>query len=558
MAYRNYVISFCLSAGLLAAQPGPPGVRPGPGRGNGPPATAPPPAPVKPEDLGAIQGQVFNAATGEPLKKASVSLRRLDSRGQPLATVADSGGQFSIAGVEPGRYRLFADRNGFVRQEYGARGPERPGTSLTVEKAQRLTSIVLRLSPQAVITGRILDEDGDPVRNVHVQAMRSGYNEGRRQLVSAGNTQTNDLGEYRLYDLPGGKYYVSAVFRGGGPQIAATKERYLPAYYPASTDPSTAVLLVVPGGAQLQGIDMTLRRGSTVAVHGRIVNAIGPSRGASIRLVSRGSGLLVSQGQFTPPGNQSDTFEIRGVIPGAYTLVISTAAQRRQYTYRQPLDVGPSGIDGLTVTIPPPADLQGAVRVEGQAQIDLGSVAVTLRSIDPPSNRIPGQVKADGAFNVIGVMPGSYELSVSGLPPGFYLKSARFGSEEVVDSGLNLIGADAGKLDLLVSPSAAQVDGVVLDAKQQPAKGTLVALIPDAARKSRSSLIKTVRTDDAGRYSIQGIAPGNYGLYAFEDIESGAYLDPDFIKPLERSAENVTLRENGRETRQLRQIPATD
>jgi hypothetical protein len=556
MAYRNYVVAFCLIAGLAVAQPGPPpGPRMGPGRGQ---QNAPQnqPAPVKPEDLGSIEGQVFNAVTGEPLKKATVSLRRLDSRGQPLAATADASGQFLIAGVEPGRYRLFADRNGFVRQEYGARGPERPGTSLTVDKGQRLTSITLRLSPQAVITGRILDEDGDPVRNVHVQAMRSGYYEGRRQLVPAGNTQTNDLGEYRLYDLPGGKYYVSAVFRSG-PQVAAAKERYLPAYYPASTDPSTAVLLVVPGGAQLQGIDMTLRRGPSVVVRGKIVNAgaIGPTRGASIRLVSRGSGLMVSTGQF-PSGGQADTFEIRGVIPGPYTLVINTAAQRRQYTYRQPLDVGSAGIDNLTVTIPPPADLQGDVRVDGQTPINFGGVTVTLRSFDSPSDSVPGQVKPDGGFNIPGLMPGRYELSVSGLPAGFYLKSARFGSEEVVDSGLNLTGA--GKLDVLVSPAAAQVDGVVLDGKQQPAKGTLVALIPDAGRQTRTSLYKTVRTDDAGRYAILGIAPGSYNLYAFEDIESGAYLDPDFIKPLEKSAEGVTLRENGRETRQLRQIPIVE
>ena len=555
MAYRNYVVAFCLIAGLAVAQPVPPGPRMGPGRGQ---QNAPQnqPAPVKAEDLGAIEGQVYNAVTGEPLKKATVSLRRLDSRGQPLAATADASGQFLITGVEPGRYRLFADRNGFVRQEYGARGPERPGTSLTVDKGQRLTSITLRLSPQAVITGRILDEDGDPVRNVHVQAMRSGYYEGRRQLVPAGNTQTNDLGEYRLYDLPGGKYYVSAVFRSG-PQVAAAKERYLPAYYPASTDPSTAVLLVVPGGAQLQGIDMTLRRGPSVVVRGKIVNAgaIGPTRGASIRLVSRGSGLMVSTGQF-PSGGQADTFEIRGVIPGPYTLVINTAAQRRQYTFRQPLDVGPSGIDSLIVTIPPPADLQGDVRVDGQTPINFGGVTVTLRSFDSPSDSVPGQVKPDGGFNIPGLMPGRYELSVSGLPAGFYLKSARFGSEEVVDSGLNLTGA--GKLDLIVSPAAAQVDGVVLDAKQQPAKGTLVALIPDAGRQSRTSLYKTVRTDDAGRYAILGIAPGSYNLYAFEDIESGAYLDPDFIKPLEKSAEGVTLRENGRETRQLRQIPIVE
>ena len=104
---------------------------------------------------------------------------------------------------------------------------------------------------------------------------------------------------------------------------------------------------------------------------------------------------------------------------------------------------------------------------------------------------------------------------------------------------MNLTAAVAGKLDLSISPAAAQLDGVVLDDKQQPAKGATVALVPDPARRWRTSLFKTASAEDNGHYSIQGIAPGDYTLYAFEDIESGAYFDPDFMKPLERSAETV-------------------
>src|SRR5437773_942516 len=143
MTYLAKALTVCLTAGLLSAQP--------PGRGAGPPAgrgrggqqngqqTGQPngtqsqlPA-TKPEDLGSIEGQVLNAATGEPLKKASVTLRALNGRGQTPAVSSDTSGRFSLTGVEPGRYRLFAERNGFVRQEYGARGPERTGTALTVD-----------------------------------------------------------------------------------------------------------------------------------------------------------------------------------------------------------------------------------------------------------------------------------------------------------------------------------------------------------------------------------------------------------------------------------------
>src|SRR5262249_856339 len=129
---------------------------------------------------------------------------------------------------------------------------------------------------------------------------------------------------------------------------------------------------------------------------------------------------------------------------------------------------------------------------------------------------------------------------------------------EALDSGLTLSPGGGGKLGLTVSPAAAQVEGVVGDAKQDPAKNALVALIPDSSRRSHVTLFKTTRTDDSGPYIVQGISPGDYSLYAFEDIESGAYYNPDFLRPIEPSGEGVSLRENAREVRKLKQIPATE
>jgi uncharacterized protein (DUF2141 family) len=557
MVDRNVVVVLCLTVGIATAQVAPPPRSgPGPRRPQGSQQQSQP-ASTKPDDLGSVQGQIINATTGEPLRKASVTLRKEEAPGQPMAAITDAAGAFSLTGVEAGTYRLFAERNGFVRQEYGARGPDRAGTAITIEKGQQLTSLALRLLPQAVITGRIVDEDGEPVRGVNVQAMRIGYNQGRRRLVTVGSALTNDLGEYRVYDLPSGKYYVSAVLRNAA-QTALGKDRYLPVYYPGSTDPLTAAQLEIPPGSQMRGIDMTLRRGPTVVVRGKIANpaADSPGRGASVRLLTRGSGLMTTTGQATPIRGDRDTFEIRGVTPGAYTLVIDASAQRKRLTYRQPIDVGPSGVDGLTITVPAAADLAGQVRLDGQGEFNFSGLTVSLRLRDPaPVAPASGKAKPDGSFTIEGLMPDSYDVNVAGLPSGYYVKSARFGSDEVLDSGLSLTSGMAGKLDIVVSPAAAAVDGMVRDSKQQPVKGATVALIPDPARRSRTSLFKTASTDDGGHYTIQGVTPGDYTLYAFEDVESGAYLDPDFLKPLESSAEAVTLKENGRESRHLRQIP---
>src|SRR5207253_4212586 len=151
------------------------------------------------------------------------------------------------------------------------------------------TNLTLSLLPQAVVTGRIVDEDSEPVRGVNVQAMRIGYNQGRKRLVTVGSALTNDLGEYRVYDVPGGKYYISAVLRNAA-QNALGKDRYLPVYYPGTADPSTAVQLDIPAGSQMRGIDLTMRRGPTVTVRGKFANVASdyPARGASVRMVTRG------------------------------------------------------------------------------------------------------------------------------------------------------------------------------------------------------------------------------------------------------------------------------
>src|ERR1035441_9581569 len=176
-------------------------------------------AQTKPDDSCAISGQVSNAATGEPVLRALVSLRRVDmSPGVTTIQVShtaatDAAGQFAMAGIAPGKYRLAAERNGFIVTQYGSRGPGKAGTPLTLEAGQKSSDLALRLTPHGVIAGRVLDEEGDPVSGVDVQVMRLQYMQGRKQMARAGGGSTNDLGEYRAFGLAPGRYYVSATSR---------------------------------------------------------------------------------------------------------------------------------------------------------------------------------------------------------------------------------------------------------------------------------------------------------------------------------------------------------
>src|SRR5580658_8881295 len=148
----------------------------------------PPPPPTPAADLAAMEGQVTNALTGTPLRKASITLNR--QNGGPVtpgtrssySATTDATGHFSVSGIEPGRYRVNADHTGYLNMQYNARRPGGPGTALDLGRAQKMTGVDFRLTPHGVVSGKITDEDGDPVQGVQMQLMRLAYNQGRKQL----------------------------------------------------------------------------------------------------------------------------------------------------------------------------------------------------------------------------------------------------------------------------------------------------------------------------------------------------------------------------------------
>ena len=241
-------------------------------------------AQTNPADTCSVSGQVTNASTGEPVRRALVALRRIDaSPGVMNIQVSQSGstdaaGRFVITGVAPGKYRLSAEHNGFIITQYGARGPNKPGTLLTLEPGQKSSDLALRMTPHGVIVGRVLDEEGEPLSFVDVQLSRLQYIQGRKQMARAGGANTNDLGEYRIFGLAPGRYFLSATSRQNftAPQL---DDDYVTTYFPRTTDAAAAGPIDVSPGSQLRNIDITLARMHTVTVRGRVINEARPAAG---------------------------------------------------------------------------------------------------------------------------------------------------------------------------------------------------------------------------------------------------------------------------------------
>ena len=541
----------------------------GGGRGAGRPRAGAAPetqAPaVKPEDLGTVAGQVVNAVTGEPLGKTTLRLRRADAApgagAMPRVYSAgtDSGGRFVLQNVAPGTYRLSAIRTGFVETEYGAGDPQRAGTALPLTPKQNLTGLVFRLTPHGVITGRIVDQDGDPLESVQVQALRYRYTQGRRQLVSYGEDSTNDLGEYRVYGLPPGRYYVAVAPRrtfgprGNLPTAASeTAEEYVTTYYPGSTESAAAAPVDVGPGVQLRGFDVTMARRHTVRVRGRVTDASG---GDSQRIM-----VFLAPGQPAGPGSMrrasrvdgNGNFEIPGVTPGSYTLVAAASGRGRSVAARLPVQVGNTDVDNIAVVINPPVTVSGRVRADSDTAVALTGLRLTLRSRDATgpmfSSQAAGRVNEDGSFSIPDVGPDLYTVMVSGLPDGFYLKAVVTNGHDVMLAGLDLNRGSPGPVDVVLSPHAGQATGVVQDDSQQSTAGATVVLVPqEKERKDLPRYYRTAAADAAGAFAFQGLDPGAYRVYAWQDVESGAWMDPEFLAPFENRGEPLTIREDGRE-----------
>jgi len=168
--------------------------------------------------------------------------------------------------------------------------------------------------------------------------------------------------------------------------------------------------------------------------------------------------------------------------------------------------------------------------------------------------RPDASVKQDSSFTLENVPVDTYRVTVSGLPENFYMKAIRMGDADALDAGLDLTHGASGALDIEISPNGGQVEGAVQKEDSKPAGGSIVLLVPDSHRQ-QFNLFKTATADQLGHFSLKGIAPGDYKLFAFEQMEWGAYQDPEFLKLYEDQGKAVAIREGSRETAQLKVIP---
>jgi len=573
-----------------------------------------------------VEGDVTRAGTGEPLVGARVTLTSVTvstpagatspvlsgsagglppdasivsvsaSTPSPISSITTGAdGRFVFQNLDAGLYSLQVLRDGYARQSYGQRIAGGPATAIRLAAGEAVKNIGMSLVPAGNLSGVIRGSDGQPQAGVPIQLLRASYNaSGQPAFQVEGSARTNDRGEYRLYWLTPGRYYLSAG-TAPGPNKASSNSAGNPneipdrsfalTFYPGVWDARAAGLIDVSSGAELNGIDFIVPGQQLHRIRGRIVDsstgqapvAVGLS--LAYRTLSGNSGAFSAGEKYNA---KTGEFELRNVPPGSYIVqalgldqaasadgeaLVRIAALATRPNARVPVEVSNTDIDGVLLNLTSGIAVPGRITVDGMPLSSMTGwdrIRVQLKpTLDSafgpnmqPAAPIAQAPRADGGFTIAGVSPGEFLIGpITGLPSGVYIKEARFGPADVLSQPLRFSGAPGTGLEIVLSSRASQLDGTVMDARSNPAAGARLVLVPDLQR-NRTDLYKTALSDSSGRFVFRSIPPGDYRVFGWEALESYAYFDQGLLRRVESQSVPVRISESASSSVNVRMIPA--
>jgi hypothetical protein len=532
-----------------------------------------PPPPDTPSKTGTavIRGRVFAAETGQPLRKAFVRLSSPDNREGRVAST-DVDGRYELKELPAGRYSLTASKGSFVQLSYGQLRPFEPGKPLEIADGQTVDKVDFTLPRGGVVTGRIVDEFGEPVADAQVAPMRYVNQGGRRRLQPAGRTSmTNDIGEYRIFGMPPGQYYISATLRGGMMMMAQSEDRsgYAPTYHPGTTNAAEAQRITLGIGQTLSDVNVTLIPARVANVTGTAVDSQGrPLAGGMVMVVQRqGSG-----GFFANPGGvirPDGSFTVSGLAPGDYSLVANNmsgpgpgAGFDNAETATADISVAGDDISGVRLSAVKPSSLTGRfVFTDERAAATLRSTAVRLNAVGwntedfMPFAGGQGRVNDDFSFE-IRVRPARVAIRVMVSSGGWVMKAVRLDGVDVTDTGIDVKASeDLAGLEIEMTNRPSELSGVVTNTRGEGVKEySLVVFAQDRELwRPGSRFIRTSRPDQEGRFKVSGLPAGSYYVIALDYIDpADDASDPEFLERIRSKAATFTLKDGEARTQDLK------
>ena len=524
-----------------------------------------------------------------------------------VSGLTNSSSRYSFTDLAPGRYQIRAQKEGYFAQPLGGvvgTGlPTQTNDTATLEVGQVAKEVTVGMIRGGIISGRVRDPNGQPVPSAQIGVFQTVYQNSRLTLQQLNSKPTDDRGEYRLFWLSPGEYFVGFIPARNNINNPTPRDAYARTYFPGTSNVGAATRIKVLEGGEVAGIDFSIRADAIGKISGRVITSIvmpngQPATVSQFYLLPSAETSILDAAALNFPNMSADRnngrFEIRGVLPGSYDLVaIVNANNDGPVLGRTHVDVS-GNVDNVVInvkdgspvkakltldsgpvpyTMAAPAQAQRLVMADGQiistgtatptlaAPVPTPTYRIQLRSVETNTSPFDSAAQRgmtfdpSGVFTFPSVPDGRYSVVVTPMLPNSYIADVRSGAKSVFDDGFES-GELTGEIEVLVSGKGAKVQGIVRDAMQKPVPAARVVLVPPPARRKNAALYKTIAADENGKFTITGVAPGDYRLYSWETIPGSAWTSAEFMAPYENLGERISVMQGSETTKDITQIPA--
>jgi protocatechuate 3,4-dioxygenase beta subunit len=511
--------------------------------------------PVQAQSSGAtfrIAGTIVNAVGGNPLARARVSIVDASNPQNTQWMVTSEDGRFEFKQVGPGKYALQGAKRGFIPAGYNQH--EQFSTAIVTGAGFDTASLVLRLAPSAIISGKILDESGDPVRNAMVSLYREDRRVGVGRIIRFGNDFTDDQGAYEFTRLDAGSYFISVTTmpwyavhpvtsrQPGTENVTPTVDRSLDVAYPLTyygdgTEPNDAAPIPVRGGDHLQ-VDIHLN--PVPALHLLFHVSENSPNGVTMPVLVKPSfdGMEIAQRgnvqyQMVSPG----LYEMNGVAPGRYTVRMPGNGRGDQANNE--IDVTNDGQELDVSKIMPGSNIKARVQLLGEAALP-SHLGIALRN---SKMRIAAweEVNAKNEIEFKGVAADKYDVLAFAQSKEFSVVRISSKTSETPGHTLNVTTGSSNAVSLSLVEGAVNVEGFAKRAGE-PAPGAMVVLVPKDPESHRE-LFRRDQSDQDGSFNLQGVIPGVYTIVAIENGWDLDWVRPGVIAHYGKHGKTVTVSE---------------
>lgn len=503
---------------------------------------------------GMIRGRIVDVA-GDPVRKARVRARSSVLSGD-TSSQTDMEGRYEIGALPAGRYTLAAEKLGYMVAVYGRSQPNELPLQVDVSDGQIVEHVDFKLSRGGVVTGKVVDEFGEPVTEGQVSLVQYSYAQGVRRRTITNSQFTNDLGEFRLFGVRPGRYYLAAMYRTVPWVGQMNRSTYALTYYPAALTTADSQLLKIGADQTVVGLDIMLVPVRPVRVSGVVADSTGsPLPKASVIVTGE------TVGQIAAAVEPDGSFSIGDLSPGEY--IVRATTTNTDEMAATAISVG--GVDVSDIRLVPvkPSAVTGRVVIESvtaalkPSEIRVSAYPTAARDVTLAGNSTSSAKVNDDFTFELKTRPGHQVIRPTISNRDWGLKAVRMGGVDVTDDGIDVTASKSvSGVEIVLTNQESELSGIITAENSDATRNAWVIIFAQDKQTWRpfSRHVITSRPDFTHRYKTK-LPPGAYYVIAIDSVEAGEWNDADFLERIRPRASTVSIGALERKTLDLVLLP---